>query len=69
MMLYPPAGAELFRCPCGQVLRNPYYQRPPTASQTNKKYMSDEEIKSVSVSKMGEYLENWDVIERLYQEL
>ena len=45
MMLYPPAGAELFRCPCGQVLRNPYYQRPPAASQTNKKYMSDEEIK------------------------
>ena len=45
MMLYPPPGAELFRCPCGQVLRNPYYQRPPTASQTNKKYMSDEEIK------------------------
>lgn len=34
MMLYPPPGAELFRCPCGQVLRNPYYQRPPTASQT-----------------------------------
>ena len=30
---------------------------------------SDEEIKSVSVSKLGEYLENWDVIERLYQEL
>lgn len=28
---------------------------------------SDEEIKSVSVSKLGEYLENWDVIERLYQ--
>ena len=45
MMLYPPAGAELFRCPCGQVLRNPYYQRPSTASQTNKKYMSDEELK------------------------
>lgn len=45
MMLYPPAGAELFRCPCGQVLRNPYYQQPSTASKSNKNYMTEEELK------------------------
>lgn len=46
MMLYPPQGAELFRCPCGQVLRNPYYQRPPEISQANQtKYMTEAELK------------------------
>ena len=28
-LLNIPQGTELFRCPCGQTLRNPYYQLPP----------------------------------------
>ena len=36
--LVPPAGAEIFKCPCGQVLRNPY-----VASSSGN--MSREELK------------------------
>lgn len=36
--LVPPAGAEIFKCPCGQVLRNPYVASSSSVS-------SDEQMK------------------------
>lgn len=32
-ILAPPPGHELFKCPCGQMLRSPYYASMPDAPQ------------------------------------